>query len=442
MGYTSDDDIRNRPASNRLLARTGDDVAPANDPGQGYVDQPGMDLSGKPYAPGMDPTANKTPPGYAQSEAALTAQSARRPVTSNVEQAGPPDPRGYFGQPPGTFGFEPIANAAKSLFTPTPVNISGTPRPSGQAYGMNDRGAGTDNIGRVQPAAAAAAAPAAEPAQQAGLTTEQVNTNARAKLDIMNAADRQRQENFVNFDAARAREEAMRPDSREIERARSEARVANFRATDGADMILAPNNPGYAQQRNRIVQNAAEANQRANGMEVARALPSAVAPQGSNFVQNAAAAQAAGQSAQDSDQKQKLSDSLLKRGALEQQGLGLDNEGKKAHMAAVSELQAAGDDPHKQAAAERKLLALAGKTEPGWKAVVIPGGFDPDTGGQRASSVLYYNQFTQQSQLMGGQGESLAGGKPQAKPPAVGEVRDGHRFKGGNPGDQANWTKV
>jgi hypothetical protein len=27
-------------------------------------------------------------------------------------------------------------------------------------------------------------------------------------------------------------------------------------------------------------------------------------------------------------------------------------------------------------------------------------------------------------------------------PPAIGEIRDGHKFKGGNPADKNNWEKV
>lgn len=96
----------------------------------------------------------------------------------------------------------------------------------------------------------------------------------------------------------------------------------------------------------------------------------------------------------------------------------------------------------KRTAAAQALQAIRGKDETGVTAHVVPGGTDPATGLPKAGYLAVTDK----------RGNLLSGGTPddlakrlagnQAAGPKVGEVRNGFKFKGGDPSKQASWEKV
>lgn len=85
----------------------------------------------------------------------------------------------------------------------------------------------------------------------------------------------------------------------------------------------------------------------------------------------------------------------------------------------------------------REIRDLSGKSAEtaDWAVQVTPQTKNPD-GSTSEGSVIRYNKRT-------GQAERVDTGAPAPiAAPKAGEVRNGFRFKGGNPNDQANWTKV
>ena len=92
--------------------------------------------------------------------------------------------------------------------------------------------------------------------------------------------------------------------------------------------------------------------------------------------------------------------------------------------------------PEERAAIAQQLRELQGKNAPAeWGVQVTPSIKNAD-GSTTEGSVYRYNKATGQTERVDG-----AAPAPQAAPKS-GEVRNGYRFKGGNPNDQANWTKV
>ena len=135
-----------------------------------------------------------------------------------------------------------------------------------------------------------------------------------------------------------------------------------------------------------------------------------------------------------------------RRNALTAEELGLKREaaGFQTRAAAQQEqlrnvLLDPKSTPQQRAVAQRNMAALSGKTAADRMQTVTL----PDTtnemgqvvrGGQALVRVL--EDGTVQQVPIGAQAPA-----PIAVPKA-GEVRNGYRFKGGNPNDQANWTKV
>ena len=95
-------------------------------------------------------------------------------------------------------------------------------------------------------------------------------------------------------------------------------------------------------------------------------------------------------------------------------------------------------DPAKRSELARQLREIQGKEQPSeWGIQVTPATKNAD-GSTTEGSVIRYNKAT-------GQAERVDTGAAAPAPiaaPKAGEVRNGYRFKGGNPNDQANWTKV
>ena len=130
------------------------------------------------------------------------------------------------------------------------------------------------------------------------------------------------------------------------------------------------------------------------------------------------------------------------RTAIAQGELGLKQTAAGFQVRAAQQLEglqnqyAAETDPAKQAALARQIREVQGKEQPA-RYKVAAGGQQID-----ANGVAYkvpdrvFNEQT--GQFSDGTGAAPA---PQAAPKS-GEVRNGFRFKGGNPNDQANWTKV
>lgn len=98
------------------------------------------------------------------------------------------------------------------------------------------------------------------------------------------------------------------------------------------------------------------------------------------------------------------------------------------------------DTDEKRQAALKKLQALSGKQEQGNRFTVVPQGstVDPATGlAVQQPAMVLNNQTGQFVQAPGGQQS-----RPSATPPEVGTVKNGWRFKGGDPSQQSSWVKM
>lgn len=130
------------------------------------------------------------------------------------------------------------------------------------------------------------------------------------------------------------------------------------------------------------------------------------------------------------------------RTALARDEFGLKKEAAGFQTRAATRLEGlqtryeAETDPAKQAALARQIREVQGKEQPA-RYKVAAGGQQID-----ANGVAYKvpdRVFNEQT----GQFSDGAGAAPTpAAAPKAGETRNGYRFKGGNPNDQANWAKV
>jgi len=92
--------------------------------------------------------------------------------------------------------------------------------------------------------------------------------------------------------------------------------------------------------------------------------------------------------------------------------------------------------PEERASIAEELRALSGKEAPN-RYTVVPGGqeIDPVTNMVVTRPARVFNNQT-------GQFVEQQAGQAAPAAPRPGEVRNGYRFKGGNPADQASWEKV
>ena len=92
--------------------------------------------------------------------------------------------------------------------------------------------------------------------------------------------------------------------------------------------------------------------------------------------------------------------------------------------------------PEERAAIAQQLRELQVKDAPAeWGVHVTPSIKNAD-GSTTEGSVYRFNKATGQAERVD------AGAQAPIAAPKAGEVRNGYRFNGGNPNDQANWTKV
>lgn len=102
-------------------------------------------------------------------------------------------------------------------------------------------------------------------------------------------------------------------------------------------------------------------------------------------------------------------------------------------------------DPAKKQSIAESIRVLSGKEKASnFKAVHAAGGtyLDPSNPTQplkTPDSVLLYNEQTGQTQAIPAGGAQVA---QAAKAPAVGEIRGGYKFNGGDPSKQSSWEKV
>lgn len=195
------------------------------------------------------------------------------------------------------------------------------------------------------PVSQAVGAQPREPA--AGVSTVPGRPDARFELAMMAAKEQQ---------AAQARGDAMRANANWAQAwtqqrdAESAARVANFRATNGADMVLRGGNP---EQRQAILADQAAANARLSGANAALTQASNAPVQQRNFVQEAVT-------------EEQMRDGRLNTaqaratGAITQQQQQLKLEEQKRINEVGSQLAAA-KTPEERESLQQKLLAMLGK---------------------------------------------------------------------------------
>lgn len=131
------------------------------------------------------------------------------------------------------------------------------------------------------------------------------------------------------------------------------------------------------------------------------------------------------------------------RNALTAEELGLRREAQGFQTRAAAKLEslqnayAAEKDPAKQAILARQIREFQGKEQPA-RYKVAAGGQQIDANGvaYKVPDRVFNEQTGEFADV-----RDAAAPAPIAAPKA-GEVRNGYRFKGGNPNDQANWTKV
>lgn len=195
---------------------------------------------------------------------APSAQVVRQPAAADYgnanEQHLPVGPRPLSGV------LNSLAHGARGLLFPSayyvPAREDGAPSVSPQPYvgGSNDR-----NVDQYAtwPVAPTTAAPEAKPSVAKEVPAETAPEPSARPLAAQTIArtfgDAQRAREAQDF---QARQQAMLANAqwagawRENEAARRAAQVAAFRATNGADMVLAGGNPAYEQQRQAIIADA------------------------------------------------------------------------------------------------------------------------------------------------------------------------------------------
>lgn len=325
-------------------------------------------------------------PNLEESNRALREQQARNPVIPNVPPADQA-PINAAGIGP-EFGGEPTI--ASAVAKPT-FGIGGSIDYGAEFNPPSAAPAPAASVATGSPPAVAQpAAPAPTPAPQAQgagpvITPEalrprtpdfqtdasqpsiaDVNRDARAQLDILNARSEQNIREGNANDRARTAEYGGRLDAQAADQA---ARVARFRATNGADMILAPENSGYDGQRVAIVKGAEAAEKAAaetRAQSVAAGIPrpdtrnlQAEAIAGNDAVARSAAATSDQQKSQIGTAVQR--EKLAQEKRMNELGSILQNE----------------KDPAKLEQAKSAMLTLLGKDKPDqWKLHVVQ---RPDT---------------------------------------------------------------
>ena len=95
--------------------------------------------------------------------------------------------------------------------------------------------------------------------------------------------------------------------------------------------------------------------------------------------------------------------------------------------------------PEERMAIAQQIRDLSGKSEQANRYTVVPGGQEWDTTANVMRNVPGRVLNNQTGQFVQGGGQSAA---PAAGLPKIGEQKNGYRYKGGNPNDQANWERA
>ena len=133
------------------------------------------------------------------------------------------------------------------------------------------------------------------------------------------------------------------------------------------------------------------------------------------------------------------------RNAIDQGRLGLEQQVRGVDIRAgerqekLHQKYEAAKTPEEKGAIAQQIRDLSGKSEPTNRFTVVPGGqeWDATAGTMRNVPGRVLNNQSGQFVEQGGATQAAPAGMPK-----IGDVRDGHRYKGGNPNDQANWAKV
>jgi hypothetical protein len=277
----------------------------------------------------------------------------------------------------------PIQSAGASA--PTPPQPAAVPTPA-TSYGANDRGAGytapaaAPSSGGYQGQSVAVPASAPVPTIAGPSSIDLANQRASGQLAVMRAQDNQNAQDNRAAMIAQGNNAQARFD---VERARGEARVANFNAANGADMVL---RGGTNAQKTAILANRDSANTQLLAAE-GRANKTADALVGTprNYLDEAAKGQGieiAARHAANTDAQAPVQNQLLNQqvasNALHQEISRLAIEGTKKQQSLINQIQAE-TDPAKQRQLVATLLASQGKERPDVHELVhLKGGTDPN----------------------------------------------------------------
>jgi hypothetical protein len=198
--------------------------------------------------------------------------------------------------------------------------------------------------------------------------------------------------------------------------AESNARVANFRATDGADMVLAPNNRGYAAQRQAIL--AGQTNANAALKDANAGVITANQPPAANALNQGVAVEGAITGATDAQAKA----TAAKAQGVIAGAVSGEQEAKAKQQKNLTDLGAklaAEKDPKKRQALQETILTMLGKEKGSpWKMMHAAGGEVVGADGisktRLPDSMVAYNEQTGEREVI-----QLGGGEKgkAAKPP-------------------------
>jgi len=366
---------------------------------------------------------------FEKSNQMLRDSYARNPVIPNA--APTPPPAKDFEDPMASMHPQPQNDAAYALMPPEYNPATYTQQAPAQKAPVVTPEA-TSPRGPVQaavnapkpeptppPAPVQAAAPAAVPGvntvpgSQNYAATAQAQPNARTELDLIRAREQQDLQSR-NDAMQRGANWASAWDAQR--KAESEARVANFRATNGADMVLR-GGPSDEAMKGAIVQQAAIANARRTAADTALTAASQPAPQ-RNYIQEAAlGGQLREQSLAGSDAR--LTGQMTRQGQAVNQQTAEQKLQQEKRISDTSAAMLAEKDPTKREQLQQSILTMLGKDpREGFK--VLPYSLPDRT-----------NEFG--AVMKGGQGLVLVGpdgkaqvigpGAPQEQQPAAGAAK-------------------
>ena len=124
---------------------------------------------------------------------------------------------------------------------------------------------------------------------------------------------------------------------------------------------------------------------------------------------------------------------------LKRTAAGFQTRAEQRRESAYDNYSKAKTDEDRQAIAKQFPDLFGQAKDAAHRMEVVRGKTDPMTGQSSGDYVVVQDPKT-------GEVRQIQMGAASAAPtqalPKAGEVRNGYRFKGGNPNDQANWTKV